>query len=95
MARPDPDVSVREKPDGSFHVEVRVGATTTSHEVTVPKGYAAAIGCGHVAGTDLVAASFAFLLEREPPTSILARFGLPQIADYFPEYTGAIGGYVG
>jgi hypothetical protein len=94
MVRPSPDVSVREEPDGRFHVEVRTGATTTTHEVTVPGGYPAEIGCGHVDGADLVAASFAFLLEREPPTSILARFRLPQIADYFPEYPGAIGRYL-
>jgi hypothetical protein len=34
----------------------------------------------------LVRASIAFLLEHEPPTSILRRFRLDQIADYFPEF---------
>jgi hypothetical protein len=34
----------------------------------------------------LVRESFAFLLEREPATSILSRFSLDQISDYFPEY---------
>ena len=33
-------------------------------------------------------ASLAFLLEREPPTSILRRFGLEVIGTYFPEYPG-------
>ena len=36
--------------------------------------------------SDLVARSFAFLLAREPKTSILRRFDLPVIARYFPEY---------
>ena len=34
----------------------------------------------------LVTASFKFLLEREPSSSILRRFRLSQIEDYFPEY---------
>lgn len=34
----------------------------------------------------VVRESFAFLLEREPATSILPEFSLPVIARYFPEY---------
>jgi hypothetical protein len=34
----------------------------------------------------LVRETFAFLLEREPRTSILARFDLPVVERYFPEY---------
>lgn len=39
---------------------------------------------------DLVMRSFKFLLEREPPQSILRRFSLPDIERYFPEYPQAI-----
>lgn len=35
---------------------------------------------------DLVSRSFAFLLDREPPGSILRRFDLSVIQRYFPEY---------
>jgi len=35
---------------------------------------------------DLVARSFDFLLEREPPGSILNRFDLSVIQRYFPDY---------
>lgn len=35
---------------------------------------------------DLVRRSFAFLLDREPPGSILRRFDLSVIQRYFPEY---------
>jgi hypothetical protein len=35
---------------------------------------------------DLVQRSFEFLLEREPPTSILRKFALPVIEHYFPDY---------
>lgn len=35
---------------------------------------------------DLVSRSFAFLLDREPPSSILRKFDLATIERYFPEY---------
>jgi hypothetical protein len=37
-----------------------------------------------------VARSFAFLLEREPPGSILRRFDLSVIPRYFPDYDSQI-----
>jgi hypothetical protein len=36
--------------------------------------------------SELVKASFAFLLERESPEMILPTFDLSDIARYFPEY---------
>jgi hypothetical protein len=39
----------------------------------------------------LVARSFDFLLEREPPNAILASFDLSVIQRYFPEYDRAFG----
>jgi hypothetical protein len=39
---------------------------------------------------DLVRRSFDFLLEREPPSSILRRFRLQDIERYFPEYPRVI-----
>jgi hypothetical protein len=38
----------------------------------------------------LVRETFAFLLEREPRSSILARFELSVVARYFPEYPAEI-----
>ena len=38
----------------------------------------------------LVRESFAFLLEREPPSSILKKFDLSVIATYFPDYPAEI-----
>ena len=35
---------------------------------------------------ELVLRSFEFLLEREPPSSILRRFALTDIERYFPDY---------
>ena len=39
---------------------------------------------------ELVLRSFEFLLEREPPSSILRRFALTDIERYFPDYAEAI-----
>ena len=39
---------------------------------------------------DLVRRSFEFLLEREPPQSILRKFGIADIEHYFPEYPRVI-----
>lgn len=65
------DIAVTRAAAGQFHVVVD-GAH--SYDVT---------------GTDderLVHESFVFLLEREPPSSILKRFSLDVIGRYFPEY---------
>lgn len=47
-------------------------------------------GEGAEAVQELVRRSFDFLLEREPPESILRTFDLAVIERYFPEYDSAI-----
>jgi hypothetical protein len=84
------EVTVAAQVDGTFRVDVRGDGTTTTHFVSVPAGYPAALGCDGVPNERLVRASFGFLLEHEPATSILRRFHLDQIADYFPEYPATI-----
>ena len=80
-------VQVEQVDESTFTVTVRAG-TTTKHTVTVSPEYHKKLTAGRVAVDDLVAKSFEFLLEREPNTSILARFDLPLIGRYFPEYEG-------
>lgn len=60
----------------------------TEHVVTVRPADLARWGGGTEGKDveDLVARSFDFLLEREPPTAILATFELSVIQRYFPEY---------
>ena len=74
------------RPDGEGHLaEVTVrGRTTTVHRVRVSRAERERYGGDDVA--DLVRRSFAFLLEREPNTSILREFDLSTIERYFPEY---------
>jgi hypothetical protein len=80
-------ITVTRRADGTFHVQTPAG---TSHEVSVPAGFPARLGCGHVASGELVRASFEFLLEREPATSILREFSLEVISQYFPGYPAEI-----
>ncbi|HYA45796.1 MAG TPA: hypothetical protein VED59_09315 [Acidimicrobiales bacterium] len=80
---------------GGFTVKVNDERVETSHVVNVPQGFAATLGLGEVPDEELVRASFAFLLEREPPTSVLPRFSLDVISRYFPEYPREVGKYIG
>jgi hypothetical protein len=87
-------VSVHAVVDGeSWRCEVSVdhGGQRTQHVVTVARADLArwANGTGTDDVEDLVARSFEFLLEREPPNAILATFDLSVIQHYYPEYDGA------
>jgi hypothetical protein len=85
-------ITVTPQAGGTFRVQTPAG---TRHEVSVPAGFAASLGCGHVAPDELVRASFEFLLEREPATSILREFSLDVIGQYFPSYPAKIGARLG
>jgi hypothetical protein len=80
-------VSVKKLYDTTFEVTVQ-GRNTSTHVVTVSPQYAAKLTSGSV--ELLVSRSFDFLLERESNTSILRRFDLPLIGQYFPEYERTI-----
>jgi hypothetical protein len=84
--------TVTQQADGTFRVQTPAG---TSHEVSVPAGFAASLGCAHVAPGELVRASFEFLLEREPATSIMREFSLDVISPYFPSYPAEISARLG
>ena len=79
---------------GGWTCAVSVGGpgAPTTHEVTVAARDLAHLVPAAADPTDLVERSFAFLLEREPKTSILRRFDLPLIGHYFPEWEREIRG---
>lgn len=66
-----------------------VGATR--HEVGVEGSLLARLRPGAADPTELVRASFEFLLAREPRESILPAFDLELIARYVPDWESAIG----
>jgi len=65
------------------------GRTVSEHTVTVTMADKQRFA-PHSTIEDLVTRSFEFLLEREPPTSILPRFNLTEIERYFPDYPTTI-----
>ena len=66
---------------------VTIRATSkTEHRVRVTPDDLQRFGGENVSAQKLLEASFRFLLEREPNTSILSSFDLPVIGRYFPEY---------
>lgn len=71
-------------------VAIHDGATVSEHEVRVTHADIDQLAPGAPDPTDLVERSFAFLLEREPPSSILRTFDLPVIGRYFPDYEATI-----
>ena len=68
-----------------YRVTVNQDKNETKHEVTVMPDDIARYSPG-TTPERLLEASFEFLLEREPASSILSRFELPVIERYFPEY---------
>jgi hypothetical protein len=66
------------------------GSGSTTHRVLVPLSDVDDLQPGATDPTGLVEASFAFLLEREPKTSILPEFDLGMIERYFPGYRTVI-----
>ena len=84
-------IEVTRMNDDTFRVKVDDGAGASVHEVSASADDVRRYG-GDTAAEQLIEASFHFLLEREPKESILARFDLPVIEHYFPEYPREIRG---
>jgi hypothetical protein len=89
-----PTVLVARQGDGTYAVKVRGTKSETSHVVSVPAPLVESLGLADVPGEEVVRASFAFLLDREPATSILPRFSLDAISRYFPEYVNELRRYL-
>jgi hypothetical protein len=62
------------------------GKTNTTHRVRVKPEDLTRLGGPKGSAEKLLEASFRFLLQREPNTSILSSFELPVIGRYFPDY---------
>ena len=77
------EIQISPRGGGAFLVTV-TGPETTTHRVTIPEGMLENLG--GPTPEAVVRESFAFLLEREPNTSILPEFSLDVIERYFPEY---------
>ena len=88
---PSAQVTVERAGDTVYVVTVQDGKNRTRHEVTVTPADIARYAPG-ATPERLLEASFEFLLEREPASSILSRFALPVIERYFSDYPRELAG---
>ena len=86
---PAAHISVESSGGSVYRVVVTEGRSKTTHDVTATPEDVARYAPG-ATPERLLEASFEFLLEREPASSILSRFALPVIERYFPEYPRVI-----
>ena len=81
------NVEVETIGDDDFLVKVSA-ATSTKHCGTLTDAYWEQIWNSRLPKKEIISRSFAFLLEREPNSSIMRTFDLPVIQRYFGEYEG-------
>jgi len=79
-------LSIERTRGAEYRVTVEERGATTSHVVTVTAQDVARYAPEGTSPEQLLDASFRFLLEREPPSSILGAFSLPVIERYFSDY---------
>ena len=78
-------IKIEKLTEDVFKVTVS-GSVATQHEVTVTDIAYNHLTNGGATKEELLDFSFKFLLEREPNTSILSKFEITVISQYFPEY---------
>ncbi len=79
-------IAIERGGQSSYRVTVDDGGRHTTHMVTVTSQDLDRYAPAGTTAERLLEASFEFLLEREPASSILSTFALPVIERYFPEY---------
>lgn len=78
---------------GTYEVTVIEEWSTSTHQVSIRPEDLEQLARG-APEEDFVAASFRFLLDREPKESIMSEFDLSVIGRYFPEYPERIVDYL-
>ena len=86
------NILVQEVSPNNFKVVV-TQKITTEHHVTASKDFLNQFTKYNVSPENIVKHSFEFLLDREPNTSILRKFDIAVISNYFPEYTQTVKKY--
>ena len=79
-------IKVKKKSEHKFIVTVEEKGTRTQHTVSLDDEYYQKLTQGRMTKEELIRDSFEFLLEREPKESILSKFNLKVISQYFPEF---------
>ena len=79
-------IEVEQTGPDEFHVRVIEGKSETSHVVTMKTSDYERISAKKVSPVELVHRAFEFLLARERKESILRKFDLTVIGQYFAEF---------
>jgi len=86
-------IKVEKKNQQEFTVKVGEKGVSKEYDVGLDDEYWQDLTGGKIAKEELIKKSFEFLLEREPKESILSRFNLRIINQYFPEFEEEIRTY--
>ena len=78
-------INIKELSPNAFDVTI-YSNTETNHEVTISDNFITEYQIKNLTKKEIIKKSFIFLLERESNTSILRKFDIEVIANYFPEY---------
>jgi hypothetical protein len=79
-------IRIQPMAEHEYAVDVTEGTTQTRHRVVVPTDLLDDLGLAGADEETVVRESFAFLLDREPATSIYEEFPLDTVASRFPEF---------
>lgn len=87
------DIEVQAVGDETFGVTIVENGSKSVHEVTATKKVVDLL-CADCEPEKVVEASIRFLLDREPKESIMTRFDLDVIVQFFPDYPTAVHDYL-
>jgi hypothetical protein len=77
-----------------FEVVVQDPRGTTQYQVSMSHVDFEQLSHGRATANECVRAAFLFLLDREPKESILRRFDVSVIGQYFPEFSQELARYI-
>jgi len=78
-------INITELSPNAFDVTI-YSNTETTHQVTISDNFITEYQIKNLTKKEIIEQSFIFLLERESNTSILRKFDIEVIGNYFPEY---------
>jgi len=78
-------INIKELSPNAFDVTI-YSNTETNHQVTISDNFIAKYQIKNLTKKEIIEQSFIFLLQRESSTSILRKFDIEVIGNYFPEY---------
>lgn len=78
-------IKIKELSPNAFDVTI-YSNTETNHQVTISDNFVTEYQIKNLTKKEIIEQSFIFLLERESNTTILRKFDIEVIANYFQEY---------